>query len=269
MHEEENKEAQPRQSLDLGLLIAGSATAAADHADRLVTDLNGLGEGGRELDWTRVGLARSDIVGEASYRAVDELVALLADILRVVPGTAAHGRIGGGGSGSRRGRRGGAGASESGGVARRSKSRSCSRSGGSSESRGVVVGANAAGDHVDGHEALVASEAETSDGGLDALEQLAAILGLLLVVRAREIELVAADMVVPHEGTSWGDAAGRVAHAVLVAAVLVADLLVGELNVEDIVEDGSAVSPGGLWVVGRHDVEGVALGEGPLVRHVG
>ena len=247
----------------------------ADTADRLVADLDGLGEGGRELDWTRVGLARSDVVGEASYRAVDELVALLADVLRVVPGTAAHGRIGGGGSGSRRGRRGGARASESGGVTRRSRSRgrSCGSSGGSSggssEGRGVVVGANAAGDHVDGHKALVAIETETSDGGLDALEQLAAILGLLLVVRTREIELVAADMVVPHQGTSRGDAAGRVAHAVLVAAVLVADLLVGELDVEDIVEDGSAVGPGGLWVVGRHDVEGVALGEGPLMRHVG
>lgn len=230
------------RSSSLHLLRARSAAVTADHADRLVADLHVHGEGGRELHQPPEGVARGDVVGKIVLGAVDEVVALLDDLLGVVPGTAALSRIRRGGGSSRR-RRGSASAGESGGVARRSSSRVGDSAGGSSESRGVVVGANAAGDHVDGHEALVASEAETSDGGLDTLEQLASILRLLLVVRAGEVELVAADVVVPHDGASGSNAGGRIAHAVLVAAVLVADLLVGEVDAEDVVEDGTAVGP--------------------------
>lgn len=76
-------------------------------------------------------------------------------------------------------------------------------------------------------------------------------------------------MVVPHDGASGRNAGGRVSHAVLVAAVLVADLLVREIDFEDVVEDGAAVGPGGVLVVGCKDVEGVALIEVPLVSHLG
>jgi len=241
---------------------------AADRADRQVADLHVHGEGGRELHLSPVGVGRGDRVGDVVNRAVDEATTLLDDLLRVVERTAALGRADRGAASSGGGR-GGGGASGSGGVARRSRSSGGDRRSGTSEGREIVVGANAALDHVDGHEALVAIEAETSDGGLDALEQLAAVVRLLLVVRAREVELVAADMVVPHEGASWRNAGGRVAHAVLVAAVLVADLLLGELQAEDVVEDGAAVGPSGVFVVCGQDMEGVALVEVPLVSHGG
>ena len=237
------------RSSSLHLLRARSAAVTADHADGLVAHLHVHGEGGRELHQPPVGVARRDVVEETVLGAVDKVVAFLDNLLRVVPGTPALSGIGRGGRSSR-GRRGSASAGESGGVARRSRGRVGNSSGGSSEGRGVVVGANAAGDHVDGHEALVAIEAETSDGGLDTLEQLVAILRLLLVVRAGEVELVAADVVVPHDGASGSNAGGRIEHAVLVAAVLVADLLVGEVDAKDVVEDGPAVGPGGVLVVG-------------------
>ena len=254
--------------MDFYLRVYHRTAAAADHAGRLVADMDGLGESGRELRGPPVGVARSDSVGEAIHRAVEELVSLPDDLLVVIPGTTALSRVSGGASSSH-GKRGSSGAGRGGGDVRRSSSDICGRSGGSSDSRGVVVGANAVGNHVDGHEALIASEVETSDRGLDALEQLAAILRLLLIVRAGEVELVAANVVVPHGRTSWGDAGGRVAHAVLVATLLVADLLVSEVDAEYVVEDGTAVGPGGLRVVSRHDVENVTLGESPLVRHVG
>lgn len=128
----------------------------ADTADRLVADLDGLGECGRELHQPPVGVTRGGIVGETVLGAVDEIVALLDDLLSVVPDTATLSRIGGGGGSSRRGK-GSSSARESSGVARGSRSRVGDSAGGSSESRGVVVSANAAGDHVDGHEALVTS----------------------------------------------------------------------------------------------------------------
>lgn len=101
------------------------------------------------------------------------------------------------------------------------------------------------------------------------LEQSTAILRLLLVVGTGEVELVAADVVVPHDRACGRNAGWRVAHAVLVAAVFVADFLVGEVEVEDVVEDGAAVGPGRVLVVGCKDVEGVALIEVPLVSHLG
>lgn len=248
--------------------ILDSRLMAADPTNRLVADLHTHAESVREPHRPPVGVGGSDSVGEALYRAVDELVPLLDELLVMVPRTTTLSRVGGRGGGSSRGRRRNTSAGESSGVARGTRSRVGDSSGGSSESRGVVVGADATRDHVDGHEALVAIEAETGDRSLDALEETAAILDLLLVVR-QEVELVAADMVVPHEGASGSDAAGSVAHAVLVAAVLVADLGVGEVHTEDIVEDGAAVGPGGVVVVGRQDVEGVALVKSSLVGHDG
>ena len=268
MHNVQKEVVQPLPVLKSHLLGSRRAALAADRADCEVTDLHIHGEGGRELHLSPVGVGRGHRVGEAVDRATDEAATLLDDLLRVVPGTTALSRIGRGGASDGRGR-GSAGAGGSAHVARRSSSSGGGRRGGTSEGRGVVVGANAALDHVDGDEALVAIEAETSDGGLNALEQLAAILRLLVVVRAREVELVAAYMVVPHEGTSGRNAGGRVAHAVLVAAVLVADLLLGELQAEDVVEDGAAVGPSGVFVVCGQDMEGVALVEVPLVSHGG
>ena len=166
--------------------------------------------------------------------------------------------------GSGRGR-GSVDAGGSGGVARRSRGRVGNSSGGSSNEQDVGVSTDAAVEHVDGAETIVVVETKLVDRSLDALEELTTGLHLLLAV-GKEVELVAADMIVPRDGTS-GQAGGRIAPAVLVAAVLVADLLVGELQAEDMVEDSAAVDPVGLRVVVREDMEGVALLEGPHVRH--
>lgn len=268
MHEKQREDSRPCPLLNSDLLVARSAAEAALHADCHVADVDGLGESRGKLQRPTIDVARGDGVGDVFDGAVDELLAHSDDLLRVVPETTALSWVGRTG-GSSRGGRGGAGAGESGGVARRSSGRVCDSSGGSRESRGVVVGANAMVHHVDGHEALVAIEAQVPDGTLDALEKLLAELRLLLVVGAREAELVAANLIVPGDGTSRRNAGGRVAHAVLVAAVLVADLLVGEVYAKDVVEDGAAVGPGRVLVVGRQDVEDVALVGVPLVGSLG
>jgi hypothetical protein len=249
------------------------AVATTDHASALVADLNTASHSGRKLHQSLPGLCRNDRARKVGHSAVDKTLADFGDLLRVVPGATTQGRVGGCAVGSvisSRRRRRGALASESGSGARGSRSRDVGGrlSGESTTSRRVVVGANAPRNHVDGHEALVGAETTVVDGALDAPQHVTANLRLLLGVRAGQVELVAADIIVPHEGSSGLHAVGHVAPAVLVAAVLVADLVVGEAYGEDMVEDSTTVDPCGLWVVGGHDVEAVALSEGPLVRHL-
>lgn len=135
--------------------------------------------------------------------------------------------------------------------------------GGRSSDNGV--GTRHAWEHVDRAQAVVASKTKGVDCTLDLLQHIGAIRGLLLV--ETEAELVAADMIVPHDGTRGLLAIGTVALTGLVASILVAQSLPLEIGVEDMVEDRGAVSTNRLWVVRRHDVETVALRDGPSARH--
>lgn len=131
------------------------------------------------------------------------------------------------------------------------------------ESNGVGVGAIHARDHADSTETDVVAEVEHVDSVLDLLQHSSAVGLLLGVEGAREVEFVAADVVVPHEGT--GGLVGLAATAVLVAAIFVAEVGGVEVGAEDGVENGAAIHPGRDRVVGREDVEAVAVRDGPVV----
>lgn len=127
------------------------------------------------------------------------------------------------------------------------------------------VGARHSWEHVDRAQPIVASKTKGVDRTLDLLQHVGAIRGLLVV--ETEAELVATDMVVPLDRTRGLLAIRTIALTGLVASILVAQSLPLEIGVEDMVEDRGAVSTNRLRVVGRDDVEAVALGDGPSARH--
>jgi hypothetical protein len=241
------------------------------------THLHLLRDLGRELHVPLVRLVGDHGVRQPHDRGVDVVVGrsgALAQLPRVVERAVALGGCGGrrvGGGGEANG--GGCG---SGRWNRRSRRRSrssahggsssCSgdRCSGSREGNGVVVGANHALDDVQSHEAVLAAHLEVGDSTLDALQDGATIRDLLRIEATGDLELVAADVVVPLGRTSGLEASDTFAG--LVSTILVADLdAFGEGCAVDVVEDSTTLSPGRLWEVGGHDVHGVALLEGPGV----
>ena len=107
------------------LVATNRAVTTADHASALVTDLHTASHSGREFHHSLPG-RRDDSAREVGHSVVDETVAHLGDVLRVVPGTTAHVWVSRGavsGVASSRRRRRGALAGESGGGARWIRSR--------------------------------------------------------------------------------------------------------------------------------------------------
>lgn len=115
--------------------------------------------------------------------------------------------------------------------------------------------------HVDSAETRTVVETQEVDSVLNLLEHDGTFCLLSRVERAGQVEFVAADVVVPHEGA--GGLGGHAATAVLVAAIFIADVGVGEVGVEDGVEDGAAEEPSGVRIVGGQDVEAVTVRDGP------
>jgi hypothetical protein len=111
---------------------------------------------------------------------------------------------------------------------------------------------------------VLATHLEVGDSTLDGLKDAPTIRDLLGVETTGDLELVAADVVIP-----LGRASGLVAgdtFARLVSTVLVTNLdALGEGCAVEVVEDFTALGPGRLGEVGCHDVHGVALLEGPGV----
>jgi len=124
-------------------------------------------------------------------------------------------------------------------------------------------------------ECTAAIQPKQNNCRLDVVEDRATVYLLLPVEGTSQPKLVAADDVVPSDRTRWLAAVRSVALPSRVTAVLVADLVGGTGVVADLVEDRNPLSPRRRRVVGREDVQAVALLVGPSglvgggARHAG